>query len=233
MFGSSLWDTIDIDVGVVFTCVYIEEVFLLEKSAVFNTELNYISDDKIRESAKYLLNRLPDYFYVMPASTSGMHHPEFSLGEGGLVRHTKVAVRIAMELFRDNIFNTFEFKEHTQDLIIMALLLHDGFKQGKEPSGHTAFDHPLIAAEFVFNNIVNLPMDQLDVLQVRRLIASHMGPWCKDKDGKKILPTPLKDDEIFVHGCDYLASRNFLNVTFENNEIVDSANRGQARKIKK
>ena len=233
MFGGGLWYTININASFVFNCVYVEEVFLVEKSAVFNTELNYISDDKIRESAKYLLERLPDYFYVMPASTSGMHHPEFSLGEGGLVRHTKVAVRIAMELFRDNIFNTFEFPEHTQDLIIMALLLHDGFKQGKEPSGHTAFDHPLIAAEFVFDNIRKLSMDQLDALQVPRLIASHMGPWCKDKEGKIILPVPQKDDEIFVHECDYLASRNFLNVAFEDNEIVDSANRELVKLLQK
>jgi len=203
------------------------------KSDVFNTELNYIKDDRIRESAEYLLNRLPDYFYTMPASTSGKHHPAFSLGEGGLVRHTKAAVRIAIELFKDNVFNIFEFKDNTQDLIIMALLLHDGFKQGKEDTGHTAFDHPLIAAHFIFENIAKLPMNQIDTLQVRRLVASHMGPWNTDKNGNKILPIPVRDDEKFVHACDYLASRNFLNITFVNNEIVDSVDRGQAKILKK
>ena len=205
----------------------------MRKSEVFNTELNYIKDDKVRESTIYLLEKLPDYFFTMPASTSGKYHPEFSLGEGGLVRHTKAAVRIAIELFRDNIFNTFEFGEHMQDLIIMALILHDGFKQGKENSGHTAFDHPLIVANFIFDNIAKLPMNQLDTLQVRRLVASHMGPWNRDKDGKIILPLPKKDDEKFVHLCDYFASRNFLNITFINNEIVDSVDRGQARILKK
>ena len=205
----------------------------MEKSEVFNTELNYIKDEKIRESARYLLDKLPDYFYTMAASTSGKYHPEFSLGEGGLVRHTKAAVRIAKELFRDNVFNTFEYGEKTQDLIIMALLLHDGFKQGLDADGHTAFDHPLIASEFVFSNIAKLPMNQLDTLQVRRLIASHMGPWNKDKNGKTILPIPKRDDEIIVHLCDYMASRNFLNITFIDNEIVDSADRGQARTLTK
>ena len=198
----------------------------MSKSDVFNTELNFIKDDSIRESTEYLLDRLPDYFYKMPASMSGLHHPEFSLGEGGLVRHTKAAVR-------DNIFNTFEFGEKTQDLIIMALLLHDGFKQGKVDSGHTLFEHPLLAAQFVFENISKLPMNQLDTLQVRRLIASHMGPWNADKTGKVILPIPKRDDEIFVHLCDYIASRNFLNITFANNEIVDSVDRGQAKTLKK
>ena len=203
----------------------------MEKSKIFNKELEYIKDDKIRESTKYLLERLPDYFYIMPASTSGKYHPEFSLGEGGLVRHTKAAVRIAVELFRDNIFNTFEFGEHSQDLIIMALILHDGFKQGKENGGHTAIDHPLIATDFVFENITRLPMKQLDTLQVRRLIASHMGPWNTDKNGNKILPVPKKNDEIFVHLCDYIASRNFLNISFVNNEIVVSVDRSKTKKL--
>lgn len=233
MFSGFMWITINFDVSVIFTCVYLESSDFMKKSDVFNTELNYIKDEQIRESTEYLLDRLPDYFYQMPASMSGLHHPEFSLGEGGLVRHTKAAVRIAIELFRDDIFNTFEFKEHEQDLIIMALLLHDGFKQGKIDSGHTAFDHPLIAAEFIFSNITKLPMNQLDTLQVRRLVASHMGPWNKDKDGNKILPVPVKYDEKFVHACDYLASRNFLNICFINNEIVDSSDRGQVRKLKK
>ena len=202
------------------------------RSDVFNTELNYIKDNRIRESTKFLLEKLPDYFYTMPASMSGLHHPEFSLGKGGLVRHTKAAVRIAIELFRDNVFNTFEFNEHSQDLILMALLLHDGFKQGKVESGHTAFDHPLIAAEFVFQNITKLSMNQLDTLQVRRLIASHMGPWNIDERGNKILPLPVRYDEKFVHACDYLASRDFLNIKFVDNEIVDSANRNLIRKVK-
>lgn len=203
------------------------------KSDAFSTELNYINDDKIRDSAVYLLEKLPDYFYTMPASTSGMHHPSFSLGEGGLVRHTKAAVRIAVELFKNSAFNTFELGEKTQDLIIVALLLHDGFKQGYVADGHTAYDHPLIASHFVLENITNLPMNKYDVLQISRMIASHMGPWNVDKTGKIVLPIPKNDDEKFVHLCDYLASRNLLNITFVDNEIVDSADRGQARILKK
>ena len=204
----------------------------MEKSQIFSTELSYIKDDKIRLSTIYLLNNLPDYFYIIPSSSSGKYHPEYALGVGGLVRHTKAAVRIAIELFRDNVFNTFEFSEHSHDLIIMALLLHDGFKQGKVASNHTSFDHPLIAANFVFENIANLPMSKFDALQVRRLIASHMGPWNSDKTGKIILPVPMTNEEKFVHLCDYMASRNFLNIMFVDNEIVDSANRGKAKVLK-
>ena len=61
---------------------------------MFTEELNYINDMRIREGAKILLDGLPEYFYTIPASSTGKYHPDFASGEGGLVRHTKVAVRI-------------------------------------------------------------------------------------------------------------------------------------------
>ena len=76
-------------------------------------------------------------------------------------------------------------------------------------------------------------MDQLYALQVRRLIASHMGPWNTDKNGNKVMPLPVRDDEKFVHLCDFMASRNFLNITFVNDEIVDSVDRGNVKELEK
>lgn len=205
----------------------------MNKAIVFNTELNYIDNVKIRDSAIYLLEKLPDYFYSMPGSLSKFPHPDFAMGEGGLVRHTKAAVRVAIELFRDNVFNTFEFKEHIQDLIILALLLHDGFKQGYEATGQALFEHPLIASKFVLDNMANIPMDNIDILKVARMIASHMGPWNVDKTGKIILPIPKQADEIFVHQCDYLSSRNFIDIKFIDNEIVPNYESVYYKKIKK
>ena len=50
-----------------------------------------------------LIELLPNYFFEVPASSTGKYHPEFALGDGGLIRHTKVAVRIAYELLNNNI----------------------------------------------------------------------------------------------------------------------------------
>ena len=52
-----------------------------------------------------------------------------------------------------------------------------------------------------------------------------MGPWNKDRAGNVIMPVPQTREELLIHLCDYIASRNFLNVAFEDNEIVDSVNR--------
>ena len=70
MFSRFMWDTFNTDVGIIFACMYLESEIFMVKSDVFNTELNYINDEKIRESARYLLDRLPDYFYltVMPVT---------------------------------------------------------------------------------------------------------------------------------------------------------------------
>ena len=96
---------------------------------MFNKEIKYIKNERVKNSLITMLDRLPDYFYSVPASSTGKYHPSFSLGDGGLLRHTKAAVRIAIELFQDESLNNFTDDE--KDLLIMALTLHDGLKSGK------------------------------------------------------------------------------------------------------
>ena len=187
------------------------------KSEVFKKELENIKDNNVKESTIYLLNKLPDYFYEMPASTTGKYHPLFSLNEGGLVRHVKVALQICEELFNDKAL--YDFDEHTKDLIRMAIMLHDGLKKGLEKSEYTKFSHPIDMANFIIENEKNLIISKNDALTVARLISSHMGPWNIDKKSNIVLPIPKEDDEKFVHLCDYLASRRFLDVSFKYNEI--------------
>ena len=120
------------------------------KHEVFKRELNYIKDARIRESCMIILDMLPDYFYEIPASSTGKYHPEFSLGDKGLVRHTKAAVRIAIELFNDSALNN--FNSHEKDLIIFALTIHDGLKCGVIKNEYTSFDHPLLISKFIKEN---------------------------------------------------------------------------------
>ena len=198
------------------------------KKDFFNAELSTIKDEKIKQSTEIILNILPDDFYVIEASPSGKYHPAFSLGEQGLVRHVKVAFKIGEELFDNSIFSP--FNNHQKDLIRMAILLHDGLKSGYKYNGHARAEHPILMKDLLIENKEKLPMSEQDTLTVARLISTHTGPWTKDKKGNEILPLPTENDEIFVHLCDYIASRNFLNVSFKNNEIVDSVDR--KKKIK-
>ena len=119
-------------------------------------------------------------------------------------------------------------KEHKKDLIRMALMLHDGFKSGLIKSDHTCSEHPVLMSNFILENKDKLLINEEDAKFVASLIITHMGPWNTNSYSDIVLPLPKTREELLVHLCDYIASRNFLSVHFENNEICDSVDRGMS-----
>jgi len=190
------------------------------KHEVFNKELSFIKDSRIKESTITILDMLPDYFYEIPASSTGKYHPEFSLGEGGLVRHVKVAVRIAKELL-DNPCIGNKYTSNEKDIMIMTLILHDGLKSGLVYNRYTQANHPTLIKDFVMKNKDKLSLSDSELDLFGKAVESHMGPWNTDYEGREILPKPKTKYENFVHMCDYLSSKKFLNVNFVDNEIED------------
>lgn len=189
----------------------------MEKKEVFRVELGYIQDDDVRESLEVMIEKIPDYFFTIAASSTGKYHPAFALGDGGLVRHTKVAVRMAQELF-----GIYKFLPKVKDLIIMALVLHDSVKKGEIETKYTLHDHPLLAAEFVKKNSSELKLSEEEITFVCDCISSHMGRFNTSEYSEVILPLPQTPEQKFVHMCDYLASRKVINIMFdENNNIVE------------
>ena len=192
---------------------------LMEKIEYFNKEYSYIKDNKKREDVKYLVNKLPDYFFKIPASSTGKYHPSFASSENGLVKHTKVAVRIAKELLDNPGLNN--FKDNEKDIIIMAIILHDGCKSGIVKENYTRFDHPLIVSQLIKENRSSLSLNDEEMDLLIRVISSHMGIWNKDYNGNEILPIPKDKYQRFVHMCDYLSSKKFLDVKFDGIDIKD------------
>ncbi len=190
------------------------------REEAFKREYSYIQNPRYRENAKKLVMFLPDYFFEVAASSTGKYHPSFSLGEGGLVRHTKAAIRIAYELLQDesigNVFNQDE-----KDLILIALLVHDGFKHGIEKSQYVLFDHPLIASHYIEKHKEELNFTNGEIRLLTNMIESHMGPWNTSNYSDTILPKPSNKYQKFVHMCDFLSSKKFLNITFKDNDIVE------------
>lgn len=156
---------------------------------------------------------LPDYFFECAASSTGRYHPAYALGVGGLVRHTLAAVEIANEMYRMDMYGK-HYSEEQKDLMLIALMLHDGWKHGPEATAgrYTVAEHPTVCADWVRNTkelSEMLTAEQLDFLC--GCIATHMGMFCFDyKTGKQILPTPKTAAQKYVHMADYLASRKFL-----------------------
>ena len=190
------------------------------KNEVFNTEYKYIKNKKYVDNLKIMVDLLPDYFFLIPASSTGKYHPTYATGDGGLVRHTKAAVRIAHELLiNESIGNAFNDDE--KDMIIFSLILHDGLKSGIVKEKYTRFDHPLLMAKFIKDNKDKLTLNEDEIKFISNVISSHMGQWNVDYNGNEVLPKPKNKYQKFVHMCDYLASKKFLQVSFKDNEIID------------
>ena len=193
----------------------------MEKEEYFLKEITYIKHPKYKENIKILIRHLPDYFFHMPASSTGKYHPSYALGDGGLVRHTKVVVRIGKELLENNsIGNIFTSEE--KDILLMAMILHDGVKSGIPQEQYCRFDHPLLASKLVRDHREELTLSEEEIDLLCNAIEAHMGEWNKDYNGNEILPKPSNRYQKFVHMCDYLASKKFLKVEFDAmNDIKD------------
>lgn len=176
----------------------------------FSKELNYIKNYEIKNLIMdFIDTNTPDYFWKIPASTSGKYHPAYTLVEGGLVLHTKAAVSIAISLFE-----LYDLSETSKDIIISALILHDMFKCGypsKYKENKTVFNHPLVCAEaftlFLKNRYKDVFYIQRWANKISDCIASHMGKWNTSNFTNDILPIPETIEEKIVHLCDYLSSR--------------------------
>lgn len=186
------------------------------KNSIFDYELSFIKNPDIKNFTIKALESLPDYFYEVPASSSGKYHPQYALGKGGLVRHTKAAVRIALELFRCETV-TGHYSDNTKDIIISALLLHDGCKHGLNGSKYTITEHPIVVVEMIRNNNdLNNLLDKEIFDKIMNGILTHMGQWTSDyKTGKEVLEKPKTGIQNFIHMCDYLASRKSIEINFE------------------
>lgn len=191
----------------------------MNKSLKFSKELEYIKSEKIKNACQKMIELLPDYFFEVPASSTGKYHPDYALGEGGLLRHTKAAVRIAYELLNDPCIGD-KYTQDEKDLMIMALILHDGLKSGLNHEKYTRFDHPILIADYIMDNEEELGFEVEEIEFLCDVVKTHMGSWTTDYDGVEVLEKPKTKYQNFVHMCDYLASRKCLLVPFDKNDDI-------------
>lgn len=190
----------------------------MNKKEVFKTELNNIKNERIRRSAETFFEMLPDYFFTTAASSTGKYHPAFASGEGGLVRHTKVACYILNEILSTKTFGD-EFTSDQKDLLLFAILIHDGFKHGVIEDKYTKHEHPLICAICLRNAKADLELTDEEIEFVAAAVESHMGEWNTSNYSDIELALPITSAQKLVHLSDMLSSKKILNVEFIGNEI--------------
>jgi hypothetical protein len=167
--------------------------------------IDRIQNIEIKQNIENAYNSLPEYFIKVPASSTGKYHPSFSLGEGGLLRHTFFALDISLALFEINNFTNIE-----KDICLSALILHDGLKHGIEYSEYTQNNHADIMEKYLKDFWIN--NDFIGKNEIIICIKTHMGQWSIEKKPETKL-------ERFVHMCDYLASRKFYDNYYLNQEV--------------
>lgn len=172
----------------------------MTRTEIFANELNMIHDTCLRGFAEYLLNNADEYFFHIAASTSGKYHPEFDLGEGGLVRHTKLVTFIA-----NCMAITHQFDELNSDIVTIAALVHDIKKCGDGNTEHTVKNHPELAYKYIQEKAKEYFPDKTyeeyraSINMIMYTVLSHMGQWGN---------TPAcTTHQFIVHDADFIASR--------------------------
>lgn len=184
----------------------------------FKRELSLIKDENLREVVRsYMNDCTPDYFWTVGASASGKHHPQFSQGEGGLVRHTKAVVLFAEELLR---MNTYAYmREIYKDFVIAACIVHDTIKYGFDTEiNKDEYRNHAKNAAIHFEQVCRMYDYQVSDILLSAIYA-HMGQWSTDKNDRPFSPV-----DRCVHMADYMASRSFIDVPCVVNEYNEIAN---------
>ena len=207
----------------------------MKTSELFDKELKLIKNEHMRNIVANTLDASPECIQTIPASSSGRYHPSASLGEGGLVRHVQSTVGIAKSLIETNVFRGMcfynKYNSHDAEMLDIykdcayaSLILHDCCKPDDTPKHGTRFDHPLLAAslfkevtsKYIKENDINMDYMKTVVPIVYKAIACHMGQFSTAPYAKGIkLPEPSNGFETFVHMCDLLSSKRYIDFNFD------------------
>lgn len=140
-----------------------------------------------------LLTQVPDYFWTVPASSTGKNHRPDENIEGGLVKHTARACAVGEHLLRA--YNS-SYGAIQKDLIRSAIILHDSFRSGD--------------GENLFTRDGQLATDPMHMLHPRRefsklsvsslLIDSRVAkPWTRPLPGMENASPPI----VMVPGSEF------------------------------
>lgn len=177
-------------------------------------EINTLTFDDIKEFGLALLHTIPEYFFKVPASSSGKFHPKNDLGEGGLVRHSITVRKMLRHILEPNGY--YDFTDREVELLELAALFHDSFKSGTqeeyEENIHTKFLHPVLAANHILMESVKKRFDYDSASFMASAIMSHMGQWNTSWREAGTLPLPKTPAQKALHLADYLASRTDINM---------------------
>lgn len=183
-----------------------------EKIAVFKPLLDKFETDAMRLYCADMIELIPDYIFTMPSSTSGKYHNATQCQPHGQVYHIIMFAEI-MNYRLGLKGNKEKFKSEIQrDAMRCVPIFHDALKCGTNGSTFSVHDHPMLAGAWVRDTKVEHDIDDKIKEVIARMCERHSGEWTTSKKSKVVLPEPENAMELFVHECDYLSSRNNIDM---------------------
>lgn len=160
-------------------------------------EITLIEDEFVRTFTEAVLQKVPKYFWTLPASSTGKYHPPIERGPYGLVWHTKAVCKVGKILLSSK-------PEIDSSCALSAMILHDVGRYGLEEkhSSYSLNNHPDVAADLIKSLIdPNTDITHENYIRVDKIaqaVRSHMGRW-----GKTL---PQSELDWIVHLADNVAA---------------------------
>lgn len=195
-----------------------EVIDMSVKTNLFQDVLDKFETEEMRLYCEDMINLVDGEVWIIPSSTTGKFHNSTQCEIGGSFYHTLMVGTIGNHLLGLKYMQEKFPQAKKRDCMRVALLLHDACKTNG--GRYTVHEHPMLAAEWVQNTTVEHDIKQGLKDYIGRLIQSHSGQWTSSKRSSVVLPEPENDEQFFIHLCDYLGSRNNLDMIYTDENKV-------------
>lgn len=190
-----------------------------------------IKSNSIRDFTEYCILRFPDYYWTLPASTSGHRHG----GEGEtLIDHIQACLYLA-----ECVIEQFEkhWSQRQKDQLISAIMLHDGWRCG-HPGQELRFTEEIVEKmglpmekigmlkthpehpEFGYKQVLLLATEYnqkaanmisaRDLGVISEAVRQHYGPFTQTPGIPFNLDMTYSNVIVQVHNIDYFQAKNSL-----------------------
>ena len=185
-----------------------------QKLSLFKEALDKFETEEVKVFCSELIELMPENSIISSSSSTGKYHNAHQCKIFGNLYHTLMLCEIGNYLLELE-HNQERFPSPTErDCIRLSLICHDSVKYGWNGAQYTQFNHPLLAAEFIKTAEVEHPIADEWREYCADLVSSHSGQWNTSSRSKTVLPKPETDAQKLVHECDYLSSRNNIDMIY-------------------
>ena len=161
-----------------------------QKISIFKEVLEKFETEEIRLYCEDMIGLIPDDSLVLPSSTSLKYHNPKQCQIFGNAYHLVMVAEVCNYLLGlEHNINKFP-KPKQRDCIRTASITHDAVKLGWNGSQYSLFQHPLLAADWVKETVVEHDIRPELKDYIAKMCASHSGQWNTSNRSKEILPKP-------------------------------------------